>query len=59
MMGVSVISDPAAGKLTEKDREVFLRGRGLTPSTSPAAAAVIRGQWPDRDILEAIEVGLG
>ena len=54
-----VQTDFAAGTLSDEDRDVFLRGRGLTPETDPEEAARIRAEWPDRDILEAMEIGLG
>lgn len=53
-----VQTDFQAGTLSDEDREKFLSLYGLTPQTSPEEAARIRAQWPDQEILVAMEMGL-
>ncbi|KJL49548.1 hypothetical protein RS84_00022 [Microbacterium hydrocarbonoxydans] len=52
-----VKTDLTAGTLSTEDREKFLRARGLVPGTPDEKAAAIRAQWPDEDILMAMELG--
>lgn len=46
-----------AETLSDADRELFLRGRGLLPGIPKEKATAIRNQWPDEDILMAMELG--
>lgn len=49
---------PGEVTLTARDREAFLRARGLVPGVTPEdRAAEIRAEWPDEDILMAMELG--
>lgn len=52
-----VTTDYAAGTLSTEDRELFLRARGLVSGTPEEKASAIRAQWPDEDILMAMELG--
>ncbi|MDR6866579.1 hypothetical protein J2Y69_001172 [Microbacterium resistens] len=49
----------SADTLSDEDREMFLRGRGLSVEIGPSEVAHRRAEWPDRDVLDAKEVGLG
>lgn len=57
-MGKAVVTDLAAGTLSDEDREKFLRGMGLTENLTPEQARAIRDEWPDENILMAIGSGL-
>ncbi len=46
-----------AEELTDEDRDLFLRCRGLEPGISAEKAAEIRAQWPDEHIAMAIALG--
>lgn len=47
-----------AGTLSNEDREMFLRGHGLTEQTPKDQADRIRSKWTDEKILELMELGL-
>ncbi|MGO2933156.1 hypothetical protein [Microbacterium sp.] len=55
---VKVATDFRAGTLSDEDRETFLRSYGLTPETAPEEADRIRAEWPDQNILMAMEMGV-
>lgn len=51
-------TDLEALTLSDEDRELFLKGKGLRSDLSEQKAEEIRAKWPDKIILELIGAGL-
>ena len=46
------------GTLSDEDRAIFLKARGLKDSMTPEETATLLALWPDDEILMAIGSGL-
>lgn len=50
--------EPLVTELTDQMREEFLRSLGWDPEKDPRNAEAIRAEWPDPDILMAVQMGM-